>query len=192
LPKSNSGRNGNHGNAIGVLDARGFGGVIDALLVLRGSPAFAAGMKPPSRLVQRLSRWLTTAKNANGEHAAKNNHGSWSLAQIIRSRATAAATISPRNCARDKMRIASQFKPDGSQPEEIRRVDGLGYSQFNLEAQFQVAHLATPLGSICGTTPIQRPSLRRGLEYLRPYNAHPETWPAKQNAKLAPGFSIRC
>jgi len=98
-------------------------------------------------VVQRLSRWLTTAKNANGEHAAKNNHGSWFLrANHPDRRYCGRDDLAKELCEEDKMRIASQFKPDGSQPEEIRRVDGLGYSQFNLEAQFQVAHLATPLG----------------------------------------------
>jgi Alginate lyase len=31
-------------------------------------------------------------------------------------------------------------------------------------------------------------SLRRALEYLRPYDTRPETWPATQNAKLPSGF----
>ena len=32
-----------------------------------------------------------------------------------------------------KRRIGREIEPDGSQPEEIRRVDGLGYSAFNLD-----------------------------------------------------------
>ena len=76
-----------------------------------------------------------------------------------------------------------------NQTEEIRRVDGLGYSVFNLEAQFQIAQLAAGLGiDLWNYTAPNGASLRRGLDFLRPYNSKPEAWPTSQNAKLAPGF----
>ncbi len=31
-------------------------------------------------------------------------------------------------------------------------------------------------------------SLRRGIAYIRPYNAAPETWPHKEKEKKEPGF----
>ncbi len=185
------GRNSNHGNPTGVLDSRGFSDVIDSLQLLHDSPAFASGEEAAIRAWFRTYLdWLTTAKNALGEHAAKNNHGSWFLAQIIPiARYCGRDVLARQLCEEDKARIAGQIKPDGSQPEEIRRVDGLGYSEFNLEAQFQVARQAAGLGiSLWNYAAPDGASLRRALEYLRPFNTKPETWPAKQNAKLRPGF----
>jgi hypothetical protein len=185
------GHNQNHGNAAGVLDARGFARVIDALLLLHGSPALAAGEEEKIReWFAAYLGWLTTAKNALDEHAAKNNHGSWYLAQAIPiARFTGRDDLARQLCEEDKRRIADQIKPDGSQPEEIRRVDGLGYSVFNLEAQFCVARLASGLGiDLWNYTAPNGACLRRAVDYLRPYNDKPETWPTSQNAKLPRGF----
>jgi hypothetical protein len=181
----------NHGNPAGVLDARCFSGVIDALRMLHGSPALTADEETAIKAwFKTYLEWLNTAKNAEAEHTAKNNHGSWFLAQAVPiALFSGREDLARQLCEEDKARIANQFKPDGSQPEEIRRVDGLGYSQFNLDAQFQVARLAAGLGiDLWNYTGSDGASLRRGLEYLQPYNAKPETWPATQNAKLPPGF----
>jgi hypothetical protein len=181
----------NHGSPSGVLDARCLGGVVDALLLLHDSPAFAPGDEAAIHVwFKAYLDWLTTARNAQAEHAAKNNHGSWFLAQIIPiARYSGRDDLARELCEEDKRRIASQVKPDGSQPEEIRRVDGLGYSAFNLEAQFQVARLASGLGIDLWNYPAPSgASLRRALDYLRPYNLRPESWPATQNAKLKSGF----
>jgi hypothetical protein len=181
----------NHGNAAGVLDARGFAQVIDALLLLHGSPAFVPGEEDKiHEWFAAYLGWLTTAKNALGEHTAKNNHGSWFLAQAIPiARYAGRDDLARQLCEEDKARIATQIKPDGSQPEEIRRVDGLGYSVFNLEAQFRVARLASGLGiDLWNYTAANGASLRRAVDYLRPFNAKPETWPTSQNEKLPMGF----
>src|SRR5262249_25285727 len=91
--------------------------------------------------------------------------------------------------AEAKRLIASQIKPDGSQPEEIRRVDGLGYSRFNLEAHAVVARHAAGLGTdLWNYTAPNGASLRLALDYLRPYNDAHEKWPHSQNVKLKPCF----
>ncbi len=130
------GRDNNHGSASGVLDGRGLARVINALQLLHDSPALAPGDEEKIRAwFSDYLRWLQTAKTAKAEHAAKNNHGSWFLAQIIPiARYLGRDDLARELCEEDKARIASQLQPDGSQPEEIRRVDGLGYSRFNLEA----------------------------------------------------------
>lgn len=185
------GHNRNLGSAAGVLDARGLAHVIDALRLLAGSPALSPGEEAQIRAwFTDYLQWLTTARIARDEHAAKNNHGTWFLAQAIPiARYVGRDDLARQWCEENKARIASQFRSDGSQPEEIRRVDGLGYSVFNLEAQFRVARLAAGLGlDLWHYTAPNGASLRRGLEFLRPYNAKPESWPTSQNAKLAPGI----
>ena len=185
------GHNHNHGNAAGVLDARGFANVIDALRLLRGSPALTPGEETQVReWFTAYLNWLTTAPNARDEHAAKNNHGSWFLAQAIPiARYTGHDDLARQWAEEDKNRIASQIQPDGSQPEEIRRVDGLGYSAFNLEAQFQIARLVAGLGiDLWHYTAPNGASLRRAIDFLRHFNARPGRWPTSQKARLQPGF----
>lgn len=181
----------NHGSASGVLDARDFALVIDALQLLHDSPAFSPGDEEKIRAwFGDYLHWLTTAKNAKTEHAAKNNHGSWFLAQIVPiARYAGRDDLARELCEEDKARLAAQIQPDGSQPEEIRRVDGLGYSVFNLEAQARVARVAATLGiDLWNYTAPNGASLRLALDFLRPYNQSPEKWPHTQNEKLKPGF----
>lgn len=185
------GHDGNHGSSSGLIDTRGFIHLIDALRLLHGSPAFT--VNDEALVHQWFSdylRWLTTSKNGKLEHVAPNNHGSWYLAQIIAISRYLDREEEARQFAReDFARITNQFAPDGSQPLELVRADGLGYCAFNLEAQFCVAKLAAPLDvDLWHYVATNGASLHRGLEFLRPYNTAPETWPHNQLKRLEPGF----
>lgn len=159
--------------------------------MLHGSPAFTGR---DEALVHEwfddYLRWFTTSKNGKLEHDAPNNHGTWYLTQIIAIARYLDREEEARQFAREDLaRIANQFAPDGSQPLEIVRTDGLGYCAFNLEAQFCVATLAAPLGvNLWNYTATNGASLHRGLEFLRPYNTAPESWPHSQLKRLEPGF----
>jgi hypothetical protein len=185
------GHNQNLGNAAGVLDTREFAQVVVAIEHLRGSPAFTADEeKQIHAWFADHYRWLQTAPAAKAEHAAKNNHGTWYLIQAV-----AIARYLGRDdearalCEEDKARIAAQFAPDGRQPDEIRREDGLHYSHFNLQAQLRLALMARELGvELWDYVAPNGASLAKGVDYVRPYNAAPDTWPHKQNEKMQPGF----
>lgn len=185
------GHNKNVGNPPGVLDARDLSQVVDALRLLEDSPALTAEETTAVRawFVAYLD-WLLTSKNGRDERAARNNHGSWFLAQAIPiARYVGQDALARALCESDKLRIAAQIQPDGSQPEELAREDGLSYSAFNLEAQFRIAVHAAALGiDLWKYTAPNGASLQRAVEFIRPYNAHPEVWPHKQYAKLKPGF----
>jgi hypothetical protein len=181
----------NKGNPAGMLDTREFATVIDALRVLEGSPALTPAEEAATRAwFAAFLQWFTTAKIALEERAAKNNHGSWYFAQAIpMARYAGRDDLARQLCEESKARFSQQIQPDGSQPEEIRRVDGLGYSAFNLEAQFHVVRLAASLGiDLWNYTAPNGASLRKALDFLKPYNAAPEKWPTSQNEKFAPGF----
>lgn len=185
------GHGGNRGNASGVLDTRAFAQVIDGLRLLEDSPALTAAEHATIRAwFADFLHWLTTAKIAVAAHQAKNNHGSWFLAQAIPiARSVGRDDLARALCEEDKGRIADQIRPDGSQPDEIRRPDGLGYSRFNLEAQFRIVRLARGLGlDLWNYTAPNGASLRQALDFLRPYNRAPEKWPHTQNEKLPQGF----
>jgi acetyl esterase/lipase len=205
------GRDGNHGSKSGLIDTRHFVRLVDALRLLHGSPAFPDnyGATFPNDLGSSGSpaftrhdeaavhqwfsdylHWLTTSKNGKLEHEATNNHGTWYLSQIIAIARYLDREEDARQFAReDFARITNQFAPDGSQPLELVRTDGLGYCAFNLEAQFCVAKLAAPLGvDLWHYEGTNGASLHRGLEFLLPYNTAPETWPHSQLKQLKPGF----
>jgi len=185
------GHSGNRGNAAGVLDTRAFAQVVDALLLLDDSPALSAGEKTAIRAwFGQFTDWLLTAPNARAERAAGNNHATWYFAQAIPLARYAGRADAARELAEDaRSRIAAQIRPDGSQPEEIQRVDGLGYSRFNLEAYAAVARQTAGLGvDLWNYTAPNGASLRRAVAFLRPYNADPAKWPHAQNEKLPPGF----
>lgn len=181
----------NRGSPSGVLDARQLAWVADAVRMLEGSPAFTAEESRAFReWFEEYYRWLQTAQNARKEHAAENNHGTWFLVQA----AGIALYLGRVDDARklfeeDQVRLAAQFKPDGSQPAELVRQDALGYCRFNLEAQLTLARLARRAGvDLWNYTAPNGASLKRGLDYLRPYNADPAKWPGSQREKLPPGF----
>jgi hypothetical protein len=185
------GHDGNRGSPSGVLDARGFAQVIDALFLLDDSPACTTSERQAIRgWFTDYLRWLTTAPIAKAEHAAKNNHGSWFLVQAVPiALFVGRADLARQLCEENKARIGFQVRPDGSQPEEIRRVDGLGYSVFNLEAQLRLARIASALGiDLWNYTAPSGASLRRAVAYLTPFNLTPAQWPHAQKAVLKPGF----
>lgn len=185
------GHSNNRGNAAGVLDTRAFSELIEAMRLLEGSPALSADESKTIRAwFADFFKWLRTSRSGEGEYNARNNHGSWYLVQAVAIARYIGETEAARKlCEEDKQRIASQFKSDGSQPEELRRVDGLGYSAFNLAAQLQLVVLARAVGvELWHYTAPNGASLKRGLDFLRPYNVAPENWPFKQNEKLPVGF----
>lgn len=185
------GRNHNHGNNTGVLDGRGFAHVVDALLLLEGSPALSADDEAKVKAwFAEYSHWLQTAPNAIKEHNAPNNHGSWFLAQAIPiARYSGDVELAKALCEADKARIASQFKADGSQPEELRRADGMWYSFFNLQAQFQIAIQAKELGiDLWSYTAPGSGGLHGGFEYMRRYDRDPKSWPGNELKQYKPGF----
>ncbi|MDR1280583.1 MAG: alginate lyase family protein [Opitutaceae bacterium] len=185
------GHNRNRGNPAGVLDSRCLAQVIDALRLLDDSPALTP---PETASVKAWFRamfdWLSTAKNALAERAMKNNHGTWFLAQIIPiARYCGRDDLARQFCDEAKNRIAFQIKPDGSQPEELTRADALGYSLFNLRGHAQIARHAARFGDdLWSWSASNGASLRRAIDYLRPYNDAPRTWPGSQKAPLPPGF----
>ena len=181
----------NHGNPTGILDARKFAETVDALRLLRDSGALApADLAAIDAWFRAYLDWMLHSENGRGEYEARNNHGSWFLAQA----AAIALYLGDEGdaralCAEDRARIGWQIRPDGSQPEELAREDGLTYSAFNLEAQFELALMAQGLGiDLARYVAPEGGSLQAATDFLRPYNGAPERWPGKQLNRPKRGF----
>ena len=184
------GHDGNQGSDAGVLDGTNLLVLLEALRLLDSSPALSpAEMEMIRDWFSRYVLWLTTSKNGRSEHAARNNHGSWYLVQVTSMLKFLGRREEAREyCREDFARIEWQFEPDGRQPYELARADGLSYSQYNLHAQFQLAHVAASLGiDLWNYTAPSGASLRAGLKFVEPYDEVPQTWPFNQKTQLAPG-----
>ena len=185
------GHENNHGNPTGVLDGRGLARVVKAIGSLQGSNTLTLQDQLAIKgWFSSYLKWLMTSDNAKREHAAANNHGTWFLVQAIAiARFCGQDDVARRLAEEDKLRIANQIRSDGSQPLELARADGLGYSLFNLQAQFEVATLAAPLKvDLWNFQATNGASLRKAVDYLKPYNSNPGLWKGNQLKSLKPGF----
>ena len=86
--------------------------------------------------LEEFYTWLRTSANGRDEQNAGNNHGTWYDAQaahlaLVLERTDDARDILTQGLSR---RLASQVRPDGSQPQELGRTKSL-YSLFHNESQ---------------------------------------------------------
>jgi len=185
------GHAGNRGNKSGVLDGRRLLRVVDAIRILEKAPVFSDADREAIRAwLAEYYRWLTTSELGRGEASSRNNHGTWYLVQALAlARHLGLEEDARRHCDRATAFIRSQIKPDGRQPLELERVDGLSYSTFNLEAHLRLAILAIPVGiDLWNYVPEDGGGLRKAVEFLKRFNTGPDKWTFNQNAKVQPGF----
>ncbi|KAB2924028.1 MAG: alginate lyase family protein [Bacteroidetes bacterium] len=164
----------------GILDAREFSQLVDAIGILRLSRSLTpADNEAVTAWFKQYLRWLLESPNGWHERGARNNHGSWwdvqttAIALFVGDKATAAMIC---DSAKVK-RIGYQFQPDGSQPEELVRTLSYHYCQFNLFALTRLADLARHTGvDLWGYTTADGRSMRGGLDYLIPYAKKEKKW----------------
>ena len=77
-------------------------------------------------------------------------------------------------------RIATQLKPDGSQPHELARTLSFNYSVMNLQAFFDLASLGQHVGVDLWhyTTPNGK-GIRPAINYFLPFINGEQKWPHK-------------
>jgi hypothetical protein len=172
------------GRQEGIIDTLQMAYMIDALEMLRDSPAFSPSeWDALSAWFTSFLDWLRTSTFGKGEEAASNNHGSWYDVQTMRyaiflgntTLATQLATMA------ESRRIAAQINPDGSEPQEISRTNSLFYSEYDCRANFDIAQLAVAVGvDLYGYKTTDGRSVRKALDYLAPYADPSKTWPNQQ------------
>lgn len=185
------GHNDNRGNKAGVLDGRRLLRVVDAIRILESASVFNGGEREAIRAwLAEYYHWLTTSELGRGEAASRNNHGTWYVVQALAlARHLGLEEDARRHCDHALALIRSQITPDGRQPLELERVDGLSYSTFNLEAHLRLAVLAIPVGiDLWNFVPEDGGGLRKAVDFLRPFNTGPDKWTFNQEAEAQPGF----
>ena len=175
----------NDGRGTGILEARGLADAADAAILLVGSKHWsAADQQALLAWGSVYFEWLTTSKNGQDEHAAKNNHGTWYDVQAVKwalvlGRKDKAKEICAEAAAR---RIGVQIQPDGKQPLELARTASFSYSCFNLRALSALAGLGEHAGvDLWKHRSADGRSLVAALDFLLPYlGKNPKPWTMQQ------------
>ena len=155
-------------NAIGILECMN---LID--------PELVSGIKA---WFVEFTDWMLTHELGIRIDASTDNHASWYSANLL-----ATAIFTERTALIKNMAMASyvrrtriSIRPDGSQPLELARATGIGYSFYNLHAIFIYSNLAERLGykehwgideerGVC--------IIKSAVDFLYPYVVNPESCP---------------
>jgi hypothetical protein len=179
----------NAGRGAGLIDARRFIQVVDAVGLLRDSRTWT---KQDQQGLQdwfhAFVHWMQTSANGKEEASARNNHGTWFAADL----AAFALFLGNDALARQtieavKLRIAWQIEPDGRQPLELERTRAISYSLFNLSALCTVAAIGEKAGvDLWNYETNDGRGLSAALAYLAPFALGEKQWPHKQLIKWSP------
>jgi len=181
----------NTGRGTGLIEFASMPHLVDSLGMLEGSKSWTKqDQEAMKSWLSSFADWMATSKEAADERKAANNHGSWFDVEetsllLYLGRNDEARAI----CERAKQkRIARQIEPDGSQPLELARADGFGYSVFNLNALFALATLAKRVDvDLWHYQTADGRSLRKALDFLAPYADAEKKWPHNQANALNRG-----
>jgi hypothetical protein len=173
----------NTGRGAGLIDARHFMKVVDAIGLLQTSKHWTAkdqqGMKD---WFSAFLTWMQTSPIGRDEMDAKNNHGTYydalrlSMALLIDS-----TTLAKKIVANATKRLDSQMDAEGKFPLEMERTIALHYNVFDLEAFFWIASMSEKTGfDFWNYTSPSGASLKKGFDFLYPYITNQKEWTGQQ------------
>ena len=172
----------NRGRGTGLIDMATFHRLLDAVAQLDRWPGRdAVERRDVAAWCHEYLAWLDSDRGAATESRAKNNHGTWFAVQRASFLVFLGKDAEARSfIAQSAKRLAAgQFAPDGEQPLESARADGISYSLYNLAAWEALAELGRRCGAKFDETP-----MRRAAAWLAPFVADPSTWPKSQKNRV--------
>lgn len=127
---------------------------------------------------QQYLSWLTTSEFGQKELAAKNNHGTFALMQVIALQVFLGQTAAAKaQVIEQRSRIDQTIAIDGTTPLELKRATSWHYANFVLVAYLRTCAMAARLGiDLWGFHGAQGQSIGRAVDYLAPY-AGGKAWP---------------
>lgn len=172
------------GRGIGIIDVRGFYTLVDAISLMGCSGSIRpAEMEKLKVWFSDLFAWLTTSKNGLDEDNAHNNHSVAydviviSIARFLGNDEYAVKKLSEIPARR----IEPMIEADGSQPAELARTNGWGYSVMNLNQFFDAGELGLKLGENIFEYKNQKGgSVRSALDFLIGYIGKSDEWKWQQ------------
>jgi unsaturated chondroitin disaccharide hydrolase len=177
----------NTGRGIGIIETRSIYKIIDAAILLRGSKNWSNddhnGLK---KWFSEYLTWLLESPIGKDEADEHNNHGTHYDVQVI---ALALFTDKPDLAKKQieitKTRIASQLKPDGSQPHELARTTSWSYINMNLLGFFNIAQLAEHVDiDLWHYQTTDGKNLQKCVDWMLPYLKKEDKWHYEQIKKM--------
>ena len=139
------------GRGIGLIETVSLIGIVDAVGMLKGSPAWR-GRGPGCTCKPGLasfSRGCLKAATDGTRRPPRTITAPGTTPQVASFRPVSSAARSwPRRVLHEaaEKRIAQQIEPDGRQPLELARTKSFGYSVMNLRGMFTLATLGERVG----------------------------------------------
>ena len=138
--------------------------------------------------------WLTTSKNGHDERDAKNNHGTWWLAQ-----AAAFADLTRNdevaNYCGERYKtvlIPNQVAADGSLPEELRRTKPYNYCLFNLAGYSTICQVLSNKGeNLFAFALADGRGFAKTMAWMFPYIQNKASWPHPPDVEYFQYWPIR-
>jgi hypothetical protein len=156
--------------------------IYDAAGILESSPSWTgADKKALQQWTRQFMQWVETGPLGEIERKRDNNHGTFYdmitalQAMYLGDNAKAHATLQ----SYIDNRFSKQFKPDGTQPFAMKRVNNYDYHRCNLMIAFDIAQLADHFEDIdlWNYKTAEGAGLRKSVEFLIPYFARQKKWP---------------
>jgi hypothetical protein len=166
---------------IGIIESRRFTRIVDSVALLSDCGCWSAADQQGLRdWFRDFETWLRSSPHGQMESRTTNNHAVWYDVQLVDFALFAGDTEAAVQVldAAPRSRIDTQIAADGSMPRELERTRSLHYSNFNLQAFFELATLAQHVGvDLWSYQSPDGASLRGALDFLTPYMVGNQTWP---------------
>ena len=168
------------GRGVGIIDMIQMMEVAQSIMVLEKQHAIKAeDLIEIKKWFQQYLQWVTTHSYGIDEREAKNNHGTcWTMQVAVFAKLVNDKTLLNYCDNRFKtLLLPSQMDLNGSFPLELKRTKPYGYSLFNLDAMYTLAHvLSTKENNLWEFKTANGVSLKKGIEFLYPFVANKNSW----------------
>jgi hypothetical protein len=173
----------NVGRGAGLIDARNFIKVIEAIQLMNRDGAYPKeDLKNMQVWFTDFLQWMETSKNGLDEMKTKNNHGVWydalRLSILLFSDKKEDANKIIQNA---QVRLANQMDDKNRFPLEMARTTSLHYSVFVIDAFLKIAKMSEYMGVDFWAQQVNaKHSLKAAVEEMLPYLTQEKKWDGPQ------------
>lgn len=169
------------GRGIGIIDMIQMLEVAQGIRVMEHAKSVnAAELARIKQWFADYLQWVTTHPYGLDERAAKNNHGTcWVLQVVVFAQLVGdSALVNACKSRFQTVLLPTQLAADGSFPLELRRTKPYGYALFNLDAMATLAHILSDSHEDLWTYRLSDGrQLANAVHYLYPYVQDKTLWP---------------
>jgi hypothetical protein len=175
-----------NGRPEGVIDAQRLMPIIESIGLLAPSGALSsAEQQALESWFAKLATWMATSDNGKAERAKTNNHGIYFDLMLTHFALFARMEKVPERMVKSfpARRIAVQFAPDGSLPEELSRTRSWHYTHWTILATSQMAGLGECVGlDLWNFKTADGRGLRTSLNWVAQFAGNEAKWKYPETA----------